>query len=218
MTKVFIVGAAGKIGKRLCRQLSQRGHQVMALYRRTEQEEELKRLGATPVSGDLTELQARELAERMTGSEAVIFTAGAGGAGIELTNAIDGRGLELAVDAAKVAGIRRFLLVSAFPEAGRGKEISAGFENYMAVKKRADVYLAATALDWVIVRPGTLRDDPGAGRVRAGVAIPYGDIPRDDVAAFLAELLAQPSVNRIIIELTAGDTPINDAVAALAQH
>jgi uncharacterized protein YbjT (DUF2867 family) len=217
MSKVFIVGAAGKVGRRLCRQLSERGQEVAAFHRKQEQSDELKKLGARPVAGSLLELNEVGLAELMSGSDTVVFTAGAGGAGIELTNAIDGRGLELTVEAATIAGIKRFILVSVFPDALRGGETSEGFENYIAVKKRADVHLVESDLDWVIVRPGTLLEDPGTGRVRADVAIPYGEVSRDDVAATIAELIEQPTVNRIIIELTSGSVPVADAVRRLAR-
>src|SRR5690606_2514984 len=158
----------------------------LSLHRHAEQADELEALGSTPVHGDLLELNVNALAQLMAGSDVVVFSAGAGGkGGPEMTNAIDGRGLELTVAAAQKAGIRRFLLVSAFPEASRGKKVSETFENYMTVKKRADVHLAETDLDWVIVRPGLLLDTSGTGKVRAGLAIPYGDIARDDVAAVL---------------------------------
>jgi uncharacterized protein YbjT (DUF2867 family) len=181
MSKVFIVGAAGKVGRRLCRQLSERGHEVVALHRKPEQSDELKKLGARPVAGSLLELNEARFAELMSGSDTVVFTEGASGAGIELTNAIDGRGLERAVRAATIAGIKRFILVSVFPDALRDEETSEGFENYIAVKKRADVHLVESDLDRVIVRPGTLLEDPGTGRVRAAVAIAYGQVSRDDV-------------------------------------
>ncbi len=218
MSKVFIVGGAGKVGRRLAGQLAARGHEPRALHRYPEQAAELKALGATPVAGSLLELDADGLAELMTGSDVVVFSAGAGGkGGPEMTDAIDGRGLELAVAAARQAGIRRFLLVSAFPEAGRGKSVSPTFENYMAVKKLADVHLAESDLDWVILRPGTLRDSPGTGRVRTGLAIPYGDVSRDDVAAILVELVEQPAVNRVIVELTQGDSLVGESVRRLAR-
>jgi len=217
LSTVFIVGAAGKVGRPLVKQLADKQHRVLALHRRAEQGTELSDLGATPVTGDLTATDVNTLAGQMRGSDAVVFTAGAGGAGIEVTNAIDGRGLELAVDAARQAGVRRFLLVSAFPEAGRNKGMGEGFENYMTVKKRADVYLAATDLDWVILRPGTLSDAPGTGRVTAGPAIAYGDIPRADVAATLVALVEHPQVRRTIIELTEGDRPADEAIAQLAR-
>lgn len=216
MAQVFIIGGAGKVGRRLALQLSKRGHRAHSLIRNPGQASELEDLGATPVVGSLLELTAAELAQVMAGSDVAVFSAGAGGkGGPEMTNAIDGRGLELAVAAAIQAGTKRFLLVSAFPESFRGKEVSESFENYMAVKKLADVHLAESELDWVILRPGTLLDAPGTGRVRTGLAIPYGDVSRDDVAATLLEIIENPSVSRIIIELTQGDEPVVESVQRL---
>lgn len=219
MTNVFIVGGSGKVARHLASQLSARGHKPHSLHRDARQADELKALGAIPVYGDLLQLETAELARLMTDSGVVVFSAGAAGkGGAQMTNAIDGDGLALAVAAAMAAGVRRFVLVSAFPEAGRGKAVSETFENYMAVKKRADVHLAATDLDWVILRPGTLLDTPGTGKVRAGLAIPYGGIPRADVAAALVEIIEHTEVNRIIIELTQGDTPVAQAVQQLARN
>ncbi len=218
MSQVFIIGGAGKIGRRLSQQLSSNGHRALALYRNPEQTEELKSLGATPVPGSLLELDVDSLAALMAGSDVVVFSAGAGGkGGPQMTNAIDGKGLELAVAAARKARVRRFLLVSAFPEASRGKEVSETFENYMAVKKLADVHLAESDLDWVILRPGTLLDRAGTGKVRTGLAIPYGEVSRDDVAATLLEIIMRPNVRRVIIELTQGDTPVGEAVQRFAR-
>ena len=217
MKKIFIVGGSGKVARHLAQQLCARGHTPLSLHRHAEQSEELKGLGATPVTGDLLELNVSDLAQLMTGSDVVVFSAGAAGkGGPEMTNAIDGRGLELAVAAAQKAKVPRFVLVSAFPEASRGKKVSETFENYMAVKKQADVHLAETELDWVILRPGTLLDAPSTGQVRAGLAIPYGEIAREDVAATLVEIIERPKVSRVIIELTQGDTPVAQAIQRLA--
>lgn len=210
---VFIVGGAGKVGRSLARQLAERGHKPRSMHRHAEQAEELKALGTTPVAGNLLELDIEALAELMKDSETVVFAAGAGGkGGVQMTEAIDGRGLELSVAAAQRAGIKRFVLVSAFPEASRGKTVSETFENYMTIKKRADVYLAATDLDWVILRPGTLVDSPGTCKVHTGLAIPYGEVPRDDVAATLLQIIEKPDVKHVIIELTQGQTPVDEAV------
>lgn len=218
MKKVFIVGGSGKVARHLAQQLHTRGHTPLSLHRHAEQANELKEIGSTPVSGDLLELNVSELAQLMAGSDVVVFSAGAGGkGGPEMTNAIDGRGLELAVAAAQKAGVERFLLVSAFPEASRGKKVSETFENYMAVKKQADVHLAGSDLNWVILRPGLLLDSPGTGKVRAGLAVPYGDVAREDVAAALVEIIEHPEVSRLIIELTEGDTPVGDAIRRLTR-
>ena len=213
MSQVFVIGAAGKVGRHLVQHLATRGHQVHALHRQDEQHAMLQALGATPVRGDLQQLDASTLADALRGSDVLVFTAGAGGKGGEaLTRAIDGAGLELAVSAAQLAGVRRVLLVSAFPEAGRASDVSDTFETYMAVKKQADVHLASSGLDWVILRPGTLTDAAGSGRINAGPAIPYGDIPRADVAATLVGLVERPQLRRQIIELTAGDLAVDEAL------
>lgn len=217
MYKVFIVGGAGQVARRLARLLVERGHAPRSLHRHPEQAEELGRLGATPVLGNLLALDAHSLALLMAGSDVVVFAAGAGGqGGPEMTRAIDGSGLQLAVAAARQAGIARFLLVSAFPESFRGRPMPDTFENYMSVKKLADVHLAESDLEWVILRPGTLLDTPGTGQVRVGLAIPYGDVPRDDVAATLCALIERPEVRRVIIELTQGTAPVSDAVQRFA--
>jgi len=216
MAKVFIVGAAGKVGTRLTRLLAAEGNTVLALHRKPEQADTLAAMGATPVQGDLTALSHDALAALMADSDAVVFAAGAGGAGIEVTNAIDGRGLERSVAAANAAGIARFVLVSVFPDALRSGDRNEGFENYARVKKLADAHLVASNLDWVILRPGTLNDDAGTGHVRADAAIPYGDVTRDDVAATLAGILDRPGISRAIIEMTGGDTPIGGALDRLA--
>ena len=213
--KVFQIGAAGGIGRRLGRILSDRGEPSTGMHRKPEQAERLSASGVVPVAGDLIDDTVEQLAELMRGHDAVVFSAGAHGTGLDQTTLIDGRGLEKAAAAAAAAGISRFVLVSVFPDAGRGGEPSEGFEHYMRVKKTADVHLVATDLDWVIVRPGTLRDEPGDGLVTAGLAIEYGDVRRDNVAAFIAAVLDEPAVNRVIVELTDGDTPAAEAVAAL---
>ena len=217
MAKVFVVGATGETGQRLCRQLVAAGHSAIGLHRHPEQAVALIRIGVTPVLGDLVSSSTTLLSELMMGADAVVFTAGANGGGNEMTDAVDGAGLTKASDAAAYAGVWRFLLVSAFPDAWREKRMPDDFEHYMFVKRKADVYLSHTELNWVILRPGTLLNEPGTGMVRTGLAIPYGEVSRDDVAATLVQLIEKPLVNRQIIELTAGDLPVAEAVEKMAR-
>ncbi|RZS44744.1 putative NAD(P)-binding protein [Herbihabitans rhizosphaerae] len=215
--RIFVIGAAGGIGRRLAARLVARGDEVTGMHRSAEQTGTVREAGAVSVLGDLIEDSVEALAERIAGHDVVVFSAGAHGTGLDLTTAIDGRGLEKTADAAERAGVRRLVLVSVFPDAGRGGERGSGFEHYMKVKKTADVYLTRTGLDWLIVRPGTLTDDEGTGRVTAGPAIEYGRVPRADVAAFIEVALHEPALSRTIVELTAGSTPVAEAVAALAR-
>jgi uncharacterized protein YbjT (DUF2867 family) len=213
---IFQIGAAGGVGRRLTSLLTEQGHRVTGMHRAGGQDAVIREAGGTPVTGDLIEDSVATLAERLAGHDAVVFSAGAHGTGAEMTTAIDGRGLEKAADAAVASGVRRFVLVSVFMDALREQPRSEGFEHYMRVKRAADTYLAGTDLDFLIVRPGDLLDEAGTGRVNAGISIPYGAVPRDDVAAFIAASLFHPDLNRTDVELTAGDTPIDEAVAALA--
>ena len=214
--RVFQIGAAGGVGRRVARLLTDGGHQATGMHRRPEQAEVVTGAGATPVAGDLIADTVDTLARRISGHDAVVFSAGAHGTGLDQTSAIDGAGLEKAADAAALAGVERFVLVSAFPEAWRERERRAGFEHYIRVKKEADAYLAATDLDWIILRPGDLLDTAGTGRVHAAPAVRYGSVPRDDVAAFIVASLPEPGLGRAIVELTSGPTPVADAVARLA--
>lgn len=214
--KIFIIGIAGNVGSRLAAKLAARGDEVDGLYRREEQGERLKSLGVDATHGDLVAMSAQELADVVSGSDALVFSAGAAGeGGAAMTTAIDGEGLTKSIEAARLAGVSRLLLVSAFPEAGRQKQLSDTFEHYMAVKKQADMALAESGLDWVILRPGTLTDDAGSGKIRIGPALTYGSVPREDVAETLAALVHAPGLSRRILELTEGDTPVADAIAAL---
>jgi uncharacterized protein YbjT (DUF2867 family) len=85
---------------------------------------------------------------------------------------------------------------------------------YLEAKAQADEALAGSGLDFTIVRPGGLTDDPGTGRVAAG-DVPRGDVPRDDVAATLAVVLDEPGTVGKTFNLVGGDTPIEEAVRAL---
>ena len=51
----------------------------------------------------------------------------------------------------------------------------------------------ASTLLWTILRPGGLTDQPGTGRVQLGTHVPFGDIPRADVAATAVATLASPA-------------------------
>ncbi len=212
MANVFVVGAAGNVGTRLVSKLVKGSHHVVAMHRKEQQQQDLEGRGARTCLLSITETDVPTLASAIKGCDTVVFTAGAGGASEELTNKVDGEGLEKTVDAAIAAGAKRFVLVSAFPDAGRGKKISDTFENYMRVKRLSDAYLAESELDWVILRPGTLTIEEGTGKVNAGYAIKYGDVSRDNVADTIRAIIDNKALTHKIIELTDGDVPVDEAI------
>ena len=212
MSRIFIIGATGGIGQRLAPKLLAAGHQVSGLYRKDEQAEALTAQGITPVKGDLMEMDTEDFARAIEGADAVVFSAGAAGSGSERTTKIDGQAPAKVVAAMKSQQIERFYLVSAFPESRRNEAPVPGFEHYMQMNKQADIDVTQSGLAWVILRPGTLKHEEGNGKVSAGWAQPYGDVDRGNVASLLAQLIETPAVKREIIEVTNGDTPVDEAV------
>jgi uncharacterized protein YbjT (DUF2867 family) len=98
---------------------------------------------------------------------------------------------------------------------GADRPGSAGdaMRPYLEAKAEADDHVRASGLDWTIVRPGSLTDDPGTGLVRVSRELGNrGPVPRDDVAAVLAACLTTPATIGQTFELFGGDTPIAEAL------
>lgn len=210
--KILIIGATGGIGHRLLPMLIENGHEVVGLHRKPEQAEAIRAAGAEPHLGDVMEMGVEEFVSAAQGCDAIVFSAGAAGSGLDRTTAIDGDGPGKVIEAARKLGISRLCLVSAFPESARQRERNPRFEHYIAEKKRADVAVTSSDLDWVIVRPGTLQHEDGDGKVSLGPAVPYGPVARGNVARVLAGLIERPDIRREIIELTDGEVPVSEAL------
>lgn len=215
--KILLIGATGGVGHRLLPMLVANGHSVVGLHRKPEQAQAIAEAGGSPLLGDIIDMSVDDLVSAAEGCEAIIFSAGAAGSGLDRTTAIDGDGPIKVIEAARRQGVSRFYLVSAFPEAGRRGDRNDRFEHYMAEKKRADVAVAQSELDWVIVRPGTLLHKEGNGRVALGLAVNYGNVARGNVARVIASLIEEPSIKREILEVVDGDVAVDDAVAKLVR-
>ncbi|KJK34498.1 NAD-dependent dehydratase [Streptomyces variegatus] len=211
---VFIIGITGGIGGLLAQRLRSRGDAVRGLVRRDDQQTELAAGGVDARVGDLSGMTVEELAAAFGGVDAIVFTAGSNGGSREVTRAVDGEGVAKAIEAARLAGLERFVLVSVLPESWRERDLGDDVEYYFAVKKGADVALSRSDLNWLILRPSLLLDGPATGTVSLGPAEFHGEIARDDVAATLVELLHEPRIGRQILELNTGSTPIEEAVRA----
>jgi nucleoside-diphosphate-sugar epimerase len=218
--RVAVAGAHGQVARRLGRLLAGRGDTVVGIVRDPGHTADLEDDGVTPVVLDLESASVDEVADAVRGADAVVFAAGAGpGSGAERKHSVDHRAAVLLADAAERAGVRRYLLVSSMgveqARKGTPKGMDPVFAAYLQAKLRAeDVILPRTALDTVILRPGRLTDDPGTGRVTLDHGVPFGDVPRDDVAAVLLELLDAGKTDEVV-ELVGGDTPVAVAVAGL---
>ena len=214
--KVAIAGGHGKIAMQLARLLADRGDDVLSLIRNPDHEGEIRELGGEPVICDLEAADEEEVAQAVRGADAVVFAAGAGpGSGPERKWTMDYGGAVKLIDAAKAAGIERYVMVSSIG-ADPSAEGDDTFAVYLQAKGKADEELKASGLAHTIVRPVALTDGPGTGRVELGEGVERAQLPRGDVAATLAEILHVDGTAGLTLELGPGDTPVPEAVAAVA--
>jgi uncharacterized protein YbjT (DUF2867 family) len=212
---IVIAGGHGQIALRLARLLSARGETVRSLIRNPDHSADVEEAGASAVVFDLESGSVDELADLVRGADAVVFAAGAGpGSGAERKRTVDlGAAVKL-VDAARSAGVRRYVIVSSIgaddPSGG-----SEAMRPYLEAKAEADAAVASSGLDYTIVRPGPLTNDPGTSKVTVGPDVGRSDVTRDDVAAVIVAALDEPRTVGKTFVLVNGDTPIPAALAQL---
>ncbi len=213
---VLVLGGHGKIGMRLLRLLAERGDTARGMIRRSEQAGDLEQIGAEPVICDVEAVD--DISEHVAGSDAVVFAAGAGpGSGSERKRTVDlGAAVKL-IAACQHTGVSRYLMVSALG-VDRPGLYGSEMKPYADAKREADEALIASALEYTIVRPSMLTDDPGTGRIEVGTGLDRGQVTRDDVAATLVAVLDEPRTAGLAFELLNGDTEIAAAIARLVDE
>ncbi|WP_024804608.1 SDR family oxidoreductase [Nocardia sp. BMG51109] len=214
--RIVIAGGHGKIALLLSEALTRRGDEVASLIRNPAHASEVVAAGARPVPIDLEDAAVTQVATAVAGADAVVFAAGAGpGSTADRKYTVDRDGSVLLAEGAEQAKVRRFVQISAMgtdrtPDPARGEVWAA----YLEAKRQAEEDLRARDLDWTVLRPGRLTDDPGTGSVTL-VEAPgeYGAVPRADVAAVIAEMLGAGTTFGRTLELVSGPTDIARAVA-----
>jgi uncharacterized protein YbjT (DUF2867 family) len=214
MSRIAVVGGHGKVARHLHPALVALGHTPVALVRREEYRAELEALGAEVRLLDLEREDAAAFARAFDGCDAVVFTAGGGPDGnIERKRTVDLEGSLKSIEGAQLAGISRFVQVSAIGvDEPLPPDTDPVWRAYVEAKRDADAALRATDLDWTIIRPGLLTDGPPTGRVALGPDVERGEIPRADVAAVLAAVVDTGAGIRAQWNLVSGDTPVAEAV------
>jgi len=213
--RVVIAGGHGQIALLLEKKLAERGDSAVGIVRNPDHVEDLEKAGAEAVVLDLEQADVAAVAEVVKGADAVVFAAGGGpDSGVARKETVDKGAAVLLADAAEQAGVRRYVMVSSMGTDGADPDSQEVFQVYLRAKKAADDDLRARDLDWTVVRPGRLTDDPAASRVQVG-SLGRGEIPRADVAAVLAEVLSTDSTIGSTFDLLAGHQTIEAALAGL---
>ena len=219
--RIVLAGAHGQIARRLGRLLTTRGDTAVGIIRNPAHEADLRKDGVDPVVLDLESASVDEVAAVASGSDAVVFAAGAGpGSGVGRKDTVDRGAAVLLADAAERAGVRTYLLVSSMgadsvADGATPDGVDEVFLAYLRAKLAAEQDLLARAgLAVTVLRPGGLTDDAGTGTVTLARHVQRGTVPRDDVAAVLLALLDAPR-DGAVAALVSGGTPVAEAVAAL---
>lgn len=214
--KIFVAGAHGKVGKKLVTTLVEKGHEVKAMIRDQSQSDEMKKLGADPVVADLE----KDKDFPLSGVEAVYFCAGSGAeTGPDKTKEVDQKGAIKLVESAYKNRVFKFIMLSSLG-ADDPKKGPEELQTYLKAKHEADKELKYSGLAYTIIRPATLTDEPGTGKITAKEKLEEkerknGSISREDVAHALAACLDHRHTENKVFEIVSGKTPIDEALINL---
>ncbi|KFF59014.1 NAD-dependent dehydratase [Cryobacterium sp. MLB-32] len=214
MTQIAIIGGHGKVALHLAKILTGTGHTVTSFIRNPDHAADVTASGATPLLADVETLAAEELADKLTGFDALVWSAGAGGGGAERTYAVDRDAAIRSMDAAHQSGVKRYVMVSyKGSRADHGASSEDPMFAYYEAKAAADDYLRAKDLAWTILGPSSLNLDSATGKIEVGADVPAGETSRENVALVVAAVLENPATVGRFIEFNDGETPIESAIA-----
>ncbi|SDR01974.1 SDR family oxidoreductase [Flagellimonas zhangzhouensis] len=214
--KVIIIGANGKVGRLIAQKMStSHDFEPTALIRKEEQKEYFDSIGVPSIVESI-ESQQETIAKAIKGFDAVIFSAGSGGAtGADKTIEVDLFGAVKSIEAAKANGISRFVMVGAALSDNPESWQPASMKPYYIAKHLADKELKRSGLDYTILRPVLLTDDEKAGKIRieSDPNLLNNEIPRAAVAETILEVLPNEKTFGKVMEMSAGNLEIKEAIA-----
>ncbi|WP_366908983.1 SDR family oxidoreductase [Nesterenkonia sp.] len=224
--KAVIVGGHGKVALLAAGKLIDSGYAVQSLIRNPDHRDDVAATGAEPVLLDIEQADVGQLAEAFAGASAVIFSAGAGGGNPARTRAVDHEAAVRTMDAAQQAGVGRYIMVSySRSEVDIGTlDPESSFYPYAQAKHHADNYLRGTELDYTILGPGKLTDEPASGTILVtdseGAAATSSQggaeatsTSRENVAEAIRHCLVRGAAVRQTVNFFDGETPIAEAIS-----
>ncbi|RRQ49004.1 SDR family oxidoreductase [Maribacter algicola] len=209
MENILVAGANGTTGKKVVHLLKASQYfNPVAMVRKKEQLAQFEKDGIDTVLGDLEE----DITHTVANIDKVIFAAGSGG---EKVVAVDQEGAKRLIDASKNANVKRFVMLSSM--GADNPEVAEDLKEYLQAKHNADEYLKSTDLHYMIVRPGSLTNETGTGKISLKRHFgKHGSITRDDVAQTLVHALHEDAGTNETFEILEGDTLIGKALDSVS--
>lgn len=207
---ILLVGSTGSLGGRIARELLGRGEPLRILVRPGSSWEALKEAGAEVVHGDLKDPES--VARAVAGAKVVVTTANsAKRSGDDDVESVDRRGNRTLIDAARAAGVGRFIFVSAL-----GSDLQSPVP-FLRAKAETEAHLRESGLDYTIVQPNIFMDSwfPTLieGALAAGRPVTlvgeakrrHSFVAEADVARFIVEALEHPAARNTTLVIGGPD-------------
>lgn len=223
--RVVLIGGHGKVALLAAPKLVARGFAVDSLIRNPDHSAEISATGATPIVLDIENAGVEQLAEAFSGAHSIVFSAGAGGGNKERTRAVDFDAAVRSMEAAKQAGVSRFVMVSysrALVDVDN-LDPENSFYTYAKAKHDADAVLRETDLDYTILGPGALTLDPASKKITIadetgnidGKApeAENGKVSRENVAEVITHVVDTEAAQRSTVNFYDGSTAIAEAIS-----
>jgi uncharacterized protein YbjT (DUF2867 family) len=219
MAHITIIGGHGKVALLTAPLLAAQGDSITSIVRNDRQVSDVEGTGAKALVLDIEQASSKELATAFADSDAIVWSAGAGGGDSIRTYAVDRDAAKRCIDAAAIAGIKRYITVSYFdadhPEVfGPADSMFA----YAQSKAEADRYLRESDLDWTILGPSALTLAPASGRITVDTSRSSPSTPstsRGNVAKVIVAALRSTKTIQHTMNFYDGDTDIYTALENL---
>ena len=211
---VVVAGATGRTGRLVVKNLIAEGYEVRAMVRSLEKGKQVFGEEIAMVQADVT--KPSTLPPLLAGADFVISAIGVSGKGEARPEDVDYGGSVALIDASKSAKIKKFIMVTSGGVTWWTHPINWFSGGVLKWKRKAELYLRASGLTHVIVRPnGGLTDKPGNLKK---IIFTQNDgfpssISRDDVAIVCVEALVHKEANNKTFEVrNGGDGLITSSV------
>ena len=211
--KILVIGASGRVGTDLVKQLLADDHQVIGT---TRQEKKLfSDDNYHQLDLDITTEKDAMQSQIDQDIDAVYFVAGSGGKDIL---EVDLHGAVKTMQAAQDKGIKRYIMLSTVFSLDTSKWDNPGIadlKEYYICKHYADQWLVNNStLDYTIVQAGALKERSATGKITINDNS-AGENSIEDVATTLAAVLNANNTIKKVFSLHNGEKAIEKAIATV---